>query len=82
MLKKLFENGGRKLWLVGGVIAVAILNDACGLGVSEGTITKCLYAAVGGSGTIALEDGLKALFGLKKSTPVTNNSTGGKPCGE
>ena len=62
MLQKLFANGGRKLWLVGGVIIIAILNDSLGLGVAKETISDCLLAAVGGSGAIALEDGLKALF--------------------
>lgn len=61
-MQKIFENGGRKLWLIGGVIMLAYLNEAIGLGVSSETIKHCLYAAVGGSGTIALEDGLRALF--------------------
>ena len=77
MLKALFANGGRKLWLVGGVIAIAIANDIASLGVAQDTITQCLYAAVGGSGTIALEDGLKALFGIRKTkTVMVNASTG------
>ena len=65
MLQKLFANGGRKFWIVGGVIIVAVLNDILGLGVTQDTISDCLLAAVGGSGAIALEDGLRALLGLK-----------------
>ena len=68
MLQKLFATGGRKFWMVGGMIVAALLNDVLGLGVSQDTITACLLAAIGGSGAIALEDGLKALFGVKKET--------------
>lgn len=81
MLKKLFENGGRKLWLVAGVIVLAVLNDILPLGISEETIRWSLTAAVGGSGTIALEDGLKALLGWKKpeGDVTVNNNTEEKP---
>lgn len=66
MLQRLFDNGGRKLWLVVLGIGIATLNELVGLGISAETIKAILLAAVGGSGTIALEDGLKALFGVKK----------------
>jgi hypothetical protein len=68
MLQKLFNNGGRKFWMVGGMLIAALLNSALGLGISEETINACLLAAVAGSGTIALEDGIRALFGVKEKT--------------
>ena len=68
MIKKLFESGGRKLWLVLAMIVFAILNEAVGLGVSKETIEACLWTAVGGSGTIAIEDGLKARFSKKEDS--------------
>lgn len=68
-MKKFFESvGGRKLALVGAALLVAVLNDTIGLGISQETINKIILGAVGGSGTIALEDGLKALFAKKEKT--------------
>lgn len=67
-LKEFFV-GGRKYRLVLSVILVALVNDLAGLGIAKDTISDCLLAAVGGSGTIALEDGLRALFGAKAKEP-------------
>jgi uncharacterized membrane protein YjjP (DUF1212 family) len=64
------ENGGRKFWLVLIVIMFAFLSEAFALGISRETIRDCLIAAVGGSGAIALEDSLRALFGQKKAVPI------------
>jgi hypothetical protein len=73
MLEKLkgFLSGGRKYRLVLAVILVALVNDLAGLGIKADTISDCLLAAVGGSGTIALEDGLRALFGAKPKPTET-----------
>lgn len=64
-LKTVSGDGGRKYRLVLITILIAVVNEVLKLGVSQDTIDACLLAAVGGSGTIALEDGLKALFGAK-----------------
>ena len=65
MFTYLFESGGRKLWLVLVGVILAALNEPLGIGISKETIDSILLAVVGGSGTIALEDGLRALFGVK-----------------
>lgn len=65
MLSFLFDNGGRKLWLIVVGVVLAAINEPLGLGISSATIDSILLAVVGGSGTIALEDGLRALFGVK-----------------
>jgi hypothetical protein len=78
MFEKLkeFFGGGRKYRLVLGVILVALVNDLAGLGISSDTISDCLLAAVGGSGTIALEDGLRGLFGAKPKPETTEETIG------
>lgn len=72
MLDAIFSNGGRKLWLVVGAIVIAVLNEMLSLGVSKETIQLVIIAALGGSGSIALEDGLKGLFGVKADAKPTD----------
>ncbi len=68
-MRKFFESvGGRKLALVAGALVLAVVNELAGLGISQETIEAVILGAVGGSGTIALEDGLRALFAKKDST--------------
>lgn len=63
-------NGGRKYQLALLFLILAAVNDAVGLGITKETLDVCLVAVLGGSGTIALEDGLRALVGAKpKPTP-------------
>ena len=65
-MKKLFESvGGRKLLLVALALVLAVVNEVLKLGISQETIQTVVWGSVGGSGTIALEDGLKALFPKK-----------------
>jgi len=69
-MRAFFESvGGRKLAVIAGTILLAVLNESLGLGVSKETIQSCLTAAICGSGAIALEDALKALFTKKEDTP-------------
>lgn len=66
-MKSFFESaGGRKLLLVAGALVLAALNEIIGLGISKETTNMIICGAVGGSGTIALEDGLKAMFAKKE----------------
>lgn len=67
-MRGFFESvGGRKMVLIAASLLLAALNEGLGWGISQDTIETVIYGAVGGSGTIALEDALRALF--KKEKP-------------
>ena len=58
--------GGRKMALVLIAVILVALRDV--LGLSEETIKQIIVVVLGGSGAIALEDGVKALAAGKAAT--------------
>jgi hypothetical protein len=72
MFDWLFDNGGRKLWLVLVAIVIAVLNATVGLGVDAETIKYILLAAVGGSVSIAAEDGVRAIADAKTAAAASD----------
>jgi hypothetical protein len=56
----LANGGGRKFLLVAAALVVAAVNDILSLGIDKDTIGKMILGAVGGSGAIAVEDGIRA----------------------
>jgi len=65
MAEILGKIGGRKFFILLIALVLVALKDVIGL--DDETINKIVVLAIGGSGTIALEDGLTGLLNGKKT---------------